>query len=415
MRVAARIMHFLGALAERLRSDTGGGIAMMAALAGPAVLLLGVGAIDLLAVSSAQSRLQSIADAAALAGAPQLALATDGSAAKARAATFVAAEVSQWNDAPSYTGTYEVIDQGGQRAIRVTLNGHRPSFFANMLPPGGWDFTGKATATSVGLVPLCVLNIAHAGDGLLELATRSRIEAPECLVHSNHTITVKDRSELIGKRIQAVGRATGTIIPMAGTGAARIEDPFAGLDLDDPGGKCSEGNFDRAARRIRAGIHCAISISGNGTYTLEPGEHWFTGGRLSVLGKATLVGEDVVLLVGKAGGLDFNGDARVNLIGRKSGPYAGVVVAALRDHDELISINSTRVERLEGAIYVPNAILEISGTADVARQSAWTVVVAASLMLNGSPRVYINANYGASDVPVPAGVGAQTGGTRLIQ
>jgi hypothetical protein len=48
------------------------------------------------------------------------------------------------------------------------------------------------------------------------------------------------------------------------------------------------------------------------------------------------------------------------------------------------------------------------------------VIVAASLMLTGSPNVFINADYGASDVPVPSGVGpnagaASGGGSRLIR
>jgi hypothetical protein len=41
-------------------------------------------------------------------------------------------------------------------------------------------------------------------------------------------------------------------------------------------------------------------------------------------------------------------------------------------------------------------------------------------VLTGSPNVFINANYGDSDVPVPGGVGpnaggASRGGPRLIQ
>ncbi|WP_298096669.1 pilus assembly protein TadG-related protein [Brevundimonas sp.] len=415
-----RLASLAGGLLHRLLRETRGSIALKFALIVPAVAMLSVGAVDLMAVTSAQTRLQAVADAAALAAAPALALATDGAAARERAASFVAAELSQWPDAPTVVGTYEVVERGAQRGIRVLLRANRPSFFANMLPPGGWDFVGDATATSVGLVPLCVLNIATAGDRLLELATQSRIEAPQCLVHSNHTITVKDRSQMIGEAIQAVGSASGAIVPKAGTGAARIEDPFAKLPLDDPDGKCSTANVDRVNKRIRPGLHCAISITGKDDYTLEPGEHWFTDGALNVGGTATLRGEDVVLLIGEDGQINFRGNARINLTGRRTGPFAGIVIAALPEHDDLISINSSRVERLEGAIYVPNAILEIAGNADVARQSAWTVIVAASLMLKGSPDVFINANYGDSDVPVPGGVGpnaggASRGGSRLIQ
>jgi hypothetical protein len=42
----------------------------------------------------------------------------------------------------------------------------------------------------------------------------------------------------------------------------------------------------------------------------------------------------------------------------------------------------------------------------VADQSAWTVVVAKSLQLTGSPNLVINANYSGSSVPVPGGVGS---------
>lgn len=178
MKAVGAIPRALGAWLARFRSDVGGNIALTAALVGPAVILLGVGAIDLLAVSSAHGRLQSIADAGALAGAPHLALATDGAGAKERAASFVAGEISQWEDAPDYVGTYEVVDQGGQRAIRVLLRGHRPSFFANMLPPGGWNFVGDATATSVGLVPLCVLITGVDRARMLHVRDSGRLAAP---------------------------------------------------------------------------------------------------------------------------------------------------------------------------------------------------------------------------------------------
>ena len=411
-----RMQRRVRALMQRLLRETRGSIALKFALAVPAVAMLSVGAIDLLAVMSAKTRLQAIADAGALAGAPALALATDGAAARARSASFVAGQLSQWSDAPTVVETYEVVTQerGGeeQRGIRVLLQANRLSFFANMLPPGGWNFVGDATATTVGLVPLCVLNTANVRDSLLELANRSRIEAPECLVHSNRTITAKDRSEIRGEAVRAVLSASGNIVPRAGTGAARIDDPFAGLDLRDPGGPCTP--VQQVGRRIRPGRHCGITMTkGPATITLEPGVHWFTS-TLATRDDISLRGEDVVLVFGRNGQLDLGGNGQVDLIGRKSGPYAGMVIATSRDRTTRITINSTKIRRLEGAIYVPKAILEIAGTGDVARQSAWTVVVAASLMLTGTPNVYINANYGDSDVPVPGGVGPGVGGSRLI-
>ena len=422
MRAAVGILRAMGAGLARFRSDIGGNIALATALIGPAVILLGVGAIDLLAVNTAHGRLQSIADAGALAGAPHLALATDGAAAKQRAAAFVAGEISQWEDAPTYTGTYEVIQQGGQRAIRVLLRGHRPSFFANMLPPGGWNFVGDATATSVGLVPLCVLITRTDNDKVLHLKNTSRLSAPACMVHSNRDIRV-DGGSITGAAVQAVTSAQGMISPSPGTGAAPIDDPFANLDVDKARTlNCATravGEPTKLAlgiQRIQAGVHCGgLEVSGSASVILEPGEHWFLGGHLIVRDNARLEGDNVVVFFDKRSRFDFKDSALVRLAGRTEGPYAGIVLGGTRDNTQDFRISSDNVESLLGVLYVPAAKVVVEGRADVARDSDWTVIVAHELQLTGSPSLYINANYSASRVPVPAGVGARAGGSRLVE
>lgn len=408
----------------RFMRETRGSIALKFAFVGPALFLLGVGAIDLLAVSTAQGRLQAIADAGALAGAPSLALAADGAAARERAASFVVAEMSQWPDAPQYEGTYEIVEQGGQRGIRVLLSGHRPSFFANMLPPGGWHFVGDATATSVGLVPLCVLVTGDRGKDLLHVKDSSRMTAPSCMVHSNRDIEVQG-GRISAAAVQAVTSAGGDISPSANTGAAPIDDPFAGLDLERERGFGRACTSSEVSKRIRVssgthyippGPHCGgIEAKGTARIVLEPGEHFFLKGHLVIDDTARLEGQDVVLFFDVASRFEFKDEARVNLDGRKSGAYAGLVMGSMRDNQQDFLISADHVETLLGVIYVPSARLIVEGTADVARDSAWTVIVANELQLKGSPSLFINANYDASDVPVPAGVGPRVGGSRLMQ
>ncbi|WP_332676792.1 pilus assembly protein TadG-related protein [Brevundimonas sp.] len=422
MTVVGRILRRLGARLRRLRSDTRGNIALGFALIGPTVILLGVGAVDLFAVHTAQTRLQSIADAGALAGAPALALATDGAAAKERAAAFVTGAMSEWAEAPDFEGTYEIVNQGGQRAIHVVLRGHRPSFFANMLPPGGWNFSGDATATSLGLVPLCVLVTGGSQTKVLNVNDTGRLTAPACMVHSNRDILVAGGS-ITAAAVQAVTSATGAISPSPGTGAARIDDPFANLDLTrNRGLDCPIGALLEPLKlavgitRLRPGVHCGgLEMSGTGTLILEPGEHWFLGGKLVIKDTARLEGDDVVLFFDKASKFDFIDSALVRLSGRTTGPYAGIVMAATRDNPQDFIISSDNVESLLGVIYVPAARLLVEGKADVARDSAWTVIVARMLQMNGSPSLFINANYNATNVPVPEGVGPHTGGSRLIE
>lgn len=408
---------------KRLRSSCDGSIALKFAMIGPAIMLLGAGSIDLLAVHNAKGRLQSIADSAALAGAPALSLATDGAAARERAEAFVIGQMAEWSDAPTYVATYELMERGGQRAIRVLLQANRPSFFANMLPPGGWDFVGDATAATANLVPLCVLVSGQSGSKLLNVKDTGRMSAPACMVHSNRDIDVEGGS-ISAAMVQAVTGARGVISPSANTGAQRIDDPFADLNLAHTEKLiCREQEAAKSkiivtsgTHYIAPGEHCGgIEASGTARIVLDPGDHFFLGGHIVIKETARLEGRDVVLFFDKASKFEFKDQAVVNLDGRKQGPYAGIVIGGTRDNTQDFIISADHVETLLGVIYVPSAQLIVEGRADVARDSAWTVIVAKGLELKGSPSLFINANYGGSDVPVPAGVGNRSGSARLIQ
>lgn len=417
MKVFAGQIRRLGRILEQLRRDNRGIVALKFALVVPGLALLAVGAIDLMAVNAARTRLQSVADSSALAGAPSLNLATDGAAAKQRAAAFLSGQMSEWVNAPKVESAFTVIEQGGQRSIRVVLKGHRPSFFGSMLPPGGWNFTAEATASTAGLVPLCVLVTGDRSNKALSLKQMPRITAPGCMVHSNQDIEVAGGSISAGW-VQAVGTATGVISPRPGTGAARIGDPFADLAMTSPNlcsGVTIVAAIPSGVKRVPPGVHCGgFLMMGTSELILEPGEHWFLGGALVMKDQARLTGSDVVLFFDKASRFEFLGNAQVNLTGRQSGPYAGIVIAAARDNAQQFYISADHVQTLLGVVYVPNAWLIVDGRADIARDSAWTVIVAKYLEVRGTPSLYINASYETSNVPVPSGVGPNQGGARLV-
>jgi hypothetical protein len=386
--------------------------------------MMGAGAFDLTQVQASRIRLQDIADSAALAAANDLSLATDGSNAKERAKAYVDSHLGEWEQAPTVVPVYEVLDVAGQRAIKVLLKGHRPSFFANLLPPGGWNFNAESTATTMGMVPLCVLVTGSNGSKVLNVKDTSRMNAPACLIHSNRDIAAEAAGRITAASVQAVTTAQGYISPTANTGAASIADPFANLDLErNPmlGLVCTVAELTNRIRvtsgthYIRPGRHCGgIEAKGTARVVLEPGEHIFLQGALVIDENARLDGLDVVAFFDAASKFEFKSGALVNLDGRKSGPYAGIVMGAMRANRQDFIISADHVESLLGVIYVPSARLIVEGTADVARDSAWTVIVAKEVQLKGSPSLFINANYDASDVPVPDGVGPRTGGSRLI-
>lgn len=142
----------VGAAQPRLFRAPDASTALKFAFVGPALFLLVVGGIDLFAVGRSQDRLETIAAGAAVAGVAALAPTADPDAARARAAAFVAAEMDRWPGRPAYEADYRLVEGPGGPSLHVALRGRRPSFLANMLPPGGWRFTGAASATPAGTV-----------------------------------------------------------------------------------------------------------------------------------------------------------------------------------------------------------------------------------------------------------------------
>ena len=67
-----------------------------------------------------------------------------------------------------------------------------------------------------------------------------------------------------------------------------------------------------------------------------------------------------------------------------------------------------------GTIYLPKGRLEIATMSPIADQSAYTAIVARSIRMSGSPTLVLNADYAATDIPVPAGIGP-TGGEVFLR
>lgn len=84
---------------------------------------------------------------------------------------------------------------------------------------------------------------------------------------------------------------------------------------------------------------------------------------------------------------------------------------ALREY-RIISDNA---RTLLGTIYLPLGRLIIDSKKPVADQSAYTVIIARTINLYDGPNLMLNARYGSTDVPVPAGVGPSSADTQLTQ
>jgi hypothetical protein len=308
--------------------------------------------------------------------------------------------------------------------MEVRLDGVSPSFFMNLLPPGGWKYSVVSRAVSVSQTPLCVLGTGTSGQ-MINLVNNSHIRAPDCGVHSNAQIRVQGAGTIEGRRIQAVLSATGNMTPSPGEGAAPIVDPFSGMrfpSLDSCIGQTGSITYEvnGVTSYLDPGIHCLpITVKNLATLVLRPGDHFFRK-NIALQGHGRLEGEDVFLFFDHGSDPLFGGvRATVNLVGRKQGPYAGMVLATIGGNAPNIVLPGRIVEQLLGVVYVRNGFVEVNGNGVAAEDSAWTVIVAREIRLRTAAGIRINADYESSDVPVPDVVGPNAGGmggngTRLV-
>jgi len=241
-----------------------------------------------------------------------------------------------------------------------------------------------------------------------------------CLVHSNEDLLVDAGAKVEAGLAQAVAKATGPIDPDPNSGAKTIDDPFAQLDLIDPA-SCPVITipllYELGIVDLPAGKHCRdIVVAKNATLRLGPGVHTFVHAKLELKENAKLDGtQGSVLVFDKDSTFDFHDGASVNLVGMKTGKLAGFLIVGARDNTHDFRIAADNVENLLGTIYIPSARLVVEGTKDVARESAWTVIVAQRVELKGDPTLVMNTDYEIGGVPVPAGVGGKTRDTRLVE
>ncbi len=399
VRLTSRLARTLVRCFRTVSAAAGGNVAMIFALALPPIAVAAVGGIQLSYVVNVRSVSQDVADSAALAGAQQMSVSPVGAA--DRAVSWAKAQLATRAPSSSFQVSANAVDN---HTLRVSIDAYTPSFFGDMLPKGGFKSHAEATGQQQALAPLCVLVDGSASDQLKVTGT-SKLSG-SCLVHGNGDVQADAGAAITATRVEAGGAANGPITPTALTGAPTVTDPFAGLNLTFPT-PCAPTSTPTVMLPIMMpGVYQGpYNVPNNLPQTLLPGEYYFCNSSFSVGNNATLTGSDVVLIFDKAVNIDTKPTSSISLSGRQNGPLAGFVVIRARNDTGSFKIPTDPFSKITGAIYVPNAELELNGTKTAANASDWTVVAAKKLKLTGAANIQINTNYAGSPVSVPIGVG----------
>lgn len=409
-------MGKLAALIAGFLRHAGGNMAMTAAIATPALLTAGAVAIDMSNANSYQSKLRSIADAAAITAARELRL--------GNATQTTILSVARASAAGSSAGMGIDYTFGGDvdikaRRVTVSLTGTMPAGIGAAVGLVSPVVTVNATAQVMGGAPICAVALDEVSNSAFSLDRFARVQANGCTVYSNSKsaqgLQARDSAQLTSASTCTAGGYTGTgsFTPTPDRDCPVFPDPLSSRPnpaMRDCGGSYSMTVVSASGTFLSPGTYCGgININQSAQVTLQPGVYVIVGGPLMIGTGAKLTGNGVTIFFsGDLASMNMQKDSSIALSAPKTGPTAGMLLQQDRNTPSStvkFEISSDDAATLLGTIYLPRGKLFVGGDKPVAQNSAYTIVIANRIEATAGPTLVLNSNYGASDVPVPAGVG----------
>ena len=386
------------------------------AVIAPVMLVAAGVAVDYSTVSMLKAKLQSVADAAAIAGAREFSLSgTSSPKVEASVAAFINLQLdTSWG---AISHVVAVSEDANEVRVEVAQS-WRPMFarfFDETVTPIHISSTARLLASTT---KICVLALDPAAVHAIRLDSDAKLTANGCGVYADSTdkeaIRLDANSAMTASLICSAGGVrslkAGALTPTAVSDCPPVPDPLADRP-PPPVGPCDytdysivTGSFTFPAGTVFCG---GLRIWGDAQVTFSEGEYVIKDGPFTVADSATVLGVHAgFYLTGVNTKIDFNGDSTINLTGPKTGPLAGLLffedrtVAANQMH----RISSTHANILVGTIYLSRGKLRVDPNAAVAADSAYTAVVVNTLELDFGLEMILNSDYEATDVPVPAGI-----------
>jgi hypothetical protein len=395
---------------KRLVDASTGNIAMMTALTAP-LLLAGIGAaVDYGTLSMKITQLNELADSAAIGGAKELSLAGSSDQSIASTVKTYLAEEGKSN----ISFTLKIDRKAG--SLNVALEEQWTPFFAQFLDAGITPIRVQATASLVGSSSICILALEDSATKALHLDKSAKITAKNCGVYSNSLhaqgIRLDMDSSIKASLICSAGgikARSSAFSPAPIADCPPVQDPLAGRKPPAFGGcDYSDMKVVSGNKALEPGTYCGgLEVSGTANVSFNPGIYVIKNGPFKVADTAHIDGQHVgFYLSGEASIIDFSGNSTISLSGATDKEMAGLLFFEDRSVslDRKHRIGSANASELTGTIYLSRGSLWVDPNSSVAEDSAYTAIIAHKLELNEGPDLVMNSNYGATDVPVPAGV-----------
>lgn len=422
---------------KRFASDRRGSLSLIIGMMLPVAVGAAAAAVDYSRLSMAQGQMQTAADETALAGARELQLRqVDVGATRNLLETIALQRLNKLPVKPSISVAINLEE----RTVEVGIAADMPVLLLNHVSAKSSAIGAKARARALGgQNPLCLVSLdENANDGL-NFGARTRMEARGCTLHGNSVhpegFAIDQRAEVNAAVLCAAGRVS--VNPYATANAQirndcpEMRDPLGQRELPVPGACLMNGAKISGATTLVPGTYCGdIRIQPGAVVTLQSGTYVFHKAIVQIEAGARVVGTHVNLHFSGDGpkgktALIADKDSIIDLTAPRSGTMAGLLLTTERGLTDArqFHLSSENARRLLGTIYLPSGDIWLGNGKPIADQSAFTIIVARKIATRAGPSLtndtqltlVLNTNYHLTDVPVPTGLGNNTGAIQLVK
>lgn len=410
---------------SRFAKDCAGNATIITGLAAIPIFASAGLAIDYSRGTRVESKLQQIADAAALAAAAgQNISGTTAQKAATRTAiarSYLDAQLASLGDAMiAGTPTITVGPNTVDVAIDATVDGS----LVNVLNAQGE--AGKTMTVSVNSKAafskdsyLCLLSMNLHQQNSIYFQGNSEFMASVCTVQANsdHASAMRTWGSAYAEAegFCAVGGWSGSAFePTPERGCTAKLDPYASLAMPTVGA-CNLTNkqVKNTTATLNPGVYCGgLDIRTHGVANLNPGLYIIKDGDLKVDSQSTLnapVGA-VFYLTGNVSNVDITSGGHVTINAPKTG--LGVNGAAGYEGFAFIQDRATGIGNINyissggdvninGAFYAPKQNLTVWANGDMNTASSYFPIVVDTLEMSGNATLYVKLDYAAAGYPEP--------------
>jgi len=388
---------------KRFLKDDEGATALIFAIAMP-LFIGGIAfAVELGHWHQKKSKLQDMADNAALAAAHEVMLLGD-------TANYVFAGKGHAleNGHDFNSGTVNVIsppttgDYAGKNAVEVTVNKQQELYFTKYFGQKSLSIETKATAMIVEGVPACVLALSPTQGPSLSLGGSATVDMKGCGAHANssaaNSVDIGNNNSFIADCLSSVGGiATGNGVNLGCEDGAQdysrtVRDPYRNTRIEENVDALGCAKIRKSGKNRFVSLEGASSgricsnLSGSRLIEFEDqGTYYFDGVNLNTNSSQSLIyGEGVTLVFMNGGTFNGTNGGSINLVANDEGHFAGLAIFfdPLSTTDEYIKINGNQNSLIEGVVYAPTVNIQINGGAN--QTSRCTHIIANTVDMRGN-------------------------------